>query len=149
MNLLQRIEFWGDRHHPKWADIPRIALGIFLCFKGIEFLENMSVIISRISSSGTIPSNSIWLMVLGHYVVFAHLLGGLLLAMGFLTRFACLIQIPILIGAIILVNTPAMHFTSFSELLLAILVLIGLIYFLVAGNGPWSVDRFTENEKMN
>jgi hypothetical protein len=18
MNLLQRIEFWGDRHHPKW-----------------------------------------------------------------------------------------------------------------------------------
>jgi uncharacterized membrane protein YphA (DoxX/SURF4 family) len=147
MNLLQRIEYWGDRHHPKWADIPRVALGIFLCFKGIEFLENMSLIISRISSSLTAPSNNIWLMVLGHYVVFAHLLGGLLLAMGFLTRFACVIQIPILLGAIFLVNTSGEQYTPFSEILLAILVLIGLIYFLIAGNGPWSVDRLTEKEQ--
>ena len=147
MNLLQRIEYWGDRHHPRWADIPRIALGIFLCFKGIEFLENMSVIISRISGSGTIPSNSIWLMVLGHYIVFAHLVGGFLLAIGFLTRFACIIQIPILFGAVFLFNTSGSYYTPFSEILLALLVLIGLIYFLIAGNGPWSVDRLTDKEQ--
>ena len=146
MNLLQRIEYWGDRHHPKWADIPRVVLGLFLCYKGVEFLQNMSDMISRISSSGVIPSSDFILMMVGHYIVFAHIVGGLLLALGMLTRFACLIQIPILIGAIILINTSAMHFTSFSEILLAILVLIGLVYFLVAGNGPWSVDRFTEKE---
>jgi uncharacterized membrane protein YphA (DoxX/SURF4 family) len=142
MNLLQRIEYWGDRHHPRWADIPRFALGIFLCYKGVEFLQNMSDMIGRIASSGVIPSGDFLLMLIGHYIVFAHIVGGLLLALGVLTRLACLIQIPILIGAIFLINTPAMHYTSFSEVLLAILVLIGLIYFLVAGNGPWSVDRW-------
>lgn len=146
MNLLERIEYWGDRHHPKWADIPRLALGIFLCFKGIEFLENMSMNIGHIASSGVIPSNSIWLMLLGHYVVFAHLVGGLLLGIGILTRFACLIQIPILIGAVFFINDSGVYYTSLTEILLSILTLIGLIYFLIAGNGPWSVDRFTENE---
>jgi uncharacterized membrane protein YphA (DoxX/SURF4 family) len=79
--------------------------------------------------------------------VFAHLVGGLLLAMGFLTRFACIIQIPILLGAVFLFNTSDSYYTPFSEILLALLVLIGLIYFLVAGNGPWSVDRLTEEKK--
>ncbi len=47
MNLLQRLEYRGDRHHPKWADILRCALGLFLFYKGIEFLENMCTMISR------------------------------------------------------------------------------------------------------
>ena len=42
MNLVQRLEQWGDRHHPKWMDFLRIALGIFLCLKGVEFATNMS-----------------------------------------------------------------------------------------------------------
>ena len=41
MNTLQRFEHWGDTHHPKWLDIIRILLGVFLCYKGIDFLQNM------------------------------------------------------------------------------------------------------------
>jgi len=40
MNYLQRLEYWGEAHHPKYMDIVRIAFGIFLCIKGIEFANN-------------------------------------------------------------------------------------------------------------
>jgi len=146
MNLLQRIEFWGDRHHPRWIDILRFALGIFLMFKGYEFLENMSTMISRM---GTVLPNSYFaLSMLGHYIVFAHLVGGLFLAVGLLTRAACIFQIPVLIGAIIFINQTDM-LRPFSQLAVTISVLILLIYFLVAGNGPWSVDHYFDEQKKS
>jgi putative oxidoreductase len=144
MNVLQRLEFWGDRHHPKWADILRFALGIFLCYKGIEFLENMSTMISRMS--GFLPNSYFALSMVGHYVVFAHLIGGLMLAFGLLTRAACLLQIPILIGAIFFINQEEM-FRPFQQIVITIVCLAGLIYFLIAGNGPWSVDRYFDEKK--
>src|SRR4051812_29904194 len=100
MNIIQRLEHWGDHHHPKWIDILRVALGVFLIYKGIDFLRNMSSMMSFMSNR--LPSfGSFSLIMLGHYIVFAHLLGGFLLVLGLLTRFACLIQIPVLLGAVI------------------------------------------------
>jgi putative oxidoreductase len=142
MNIVQRLEHWGDRHHPKWLDLLRIALGVFLCLKGIEFATNMSVVMNLMT--GNMPFGSFMMILIGHYVVFAHIMGGFLLAIGLLTRFACIIQIPILIGAIIFVNMTDM-LRPFSELFLSILILGLLIYFLIIGSGPWSVDAFIEN----
>lgn len=145
MNLLQRLEYWGDRHHPKWIDIVRCGLGVFLCYKGIEFLENMSTMISRMS--GVLPNSYFSLSMLGHYIVFAHIVGGAMLAVGLLTRVACIAQIPILIGALIFLNRSGGMFEPFSEIILTVVVLVLLIYFLVAGNGPWSVDRYFQEDK--
>jgi putative oxidoreductase len=145
MNYLQRLEHWGDRHHPKWLDIIRIALGVFLCYKGFEFLNNMSAMLTLMSSSMSFGSFS--LVLLGHYIVFAHLVGGFLLAIGVLTRFACLIQIPILLGAIIFINTSPEMWQHFSELLISILVLGLLIYFLIAGNGQLSFSNYLYGEQ--
>ncbi|THU38457.1 DoxX family protein [Niastella caeni] len=144
MNLLQRLEYWGDRHHPKWADILRFALGLFLCYKGIEFLENMSTMISRMS--GMLPNSYFALSILSHYIVFAHLVGGLMLAFGLLTRAACIMQIPILIGAIFFINQEEM-FRPFQQMTITVICLAGLIYFLIAGNGPWSVDKYFDEKK--
>ena len=146
MNLVQRLEHWGDRHHPKWLDLLRIALGVFLCLKGIEFATNMSTVMNMMT--GNMPFSSFMMILIGHYVVFAHIMGGFLLAIGLLTRFACLIQIPILIGAIIFINTNEM-LRPFSELFLSILILGLLIYFLIIGSGPWSVDAFIEKLNRN
>jgi len=146
MNLVQRLEHWGDSHHPKWLDIIRVALGIFLCYKGVEFLNNMGTMMGLISSKLS-SFGSFSLIVLSHVIVFAHLIGGLLLVLGMLTRFACLIQIPILLGAIVLVGSSGDVFKPFSELPLAILVLLLLVYFLIIGNGPWSFDHFAEAER--
>jgi putative oxidoreductase len=139
MNVIQRLEHWGDRHHPRWVDIVRILLGIFLCHKGIEFLEDMSSMMNLLSSQFSFGSFS--LLLLGHYIVFAHLLGGVLLVLGLLTRFACIIQIPVLIGAIIFVNANEGLWTPFSELWLSILIFLLLVYFLIVGDGPWSFAK--------
>ena len=145
MDLLHRLEFWGDRHHPKWMDIIRIALGIFLVYKAIDFLNNMGDLVSLMSNKTSFGSFTY--ILAGHYAVFAHLLGGILLILGVLTRFACIIQIPVLIGAIFFVSTNAEMLRPYSELFLSIVVLLLLIYFLVAGNGPLSVNM-DEPEKV-
>jgi putative oxidoreductase len=145
MNFIQRAEHWGERHHSKWLDILRIALGIFLCYKGVDFLNNMSSMMTLMT--GSTPFSEFMLLVIGHYVVFAHILGGFLIAIGVLTRFACLIQIPILIGAIIFVNSSADVMRPYSELFISILVLLLLVLFLIIGNGPWSASLLTDEDR--
>jgi putative oxidoreductase len=142
MNLVQRVEHWGDTHHPQWLDIVRIALGAFLCFKGVEYLYNMGTMLNLITNRMAFGSFSSMLM--SNYIAFAHLLGGILLILGVLTRFACLIQIPILLGAIFFVNLSPDLYRPFSELLLSIVVLLLLILFLVIGNGRWSMLKFKD-----
>lgn len=145
MDLLHRLEFWGDRHHPRWMDIVRIALGVFLVYKAVDFLNNMSDLVTLMSQNTSFGSFAY--ILAGHYVVFAHLLGGILLIFGVLTRFACVIQIPVLIGAIFFVGTNKEMLRPYSELLVSIVVLLLLVYFLIAGNGPLSV-KLDEEEKF-
>ncbi|HET9431379.1 MAG TPA: DoxX family protein [Chitinophagaceae bacterium] len=145
MTLIERMEHWGDAHHSKWLDVLRIALGIFLCYKGFEFLQDMSNMMNLLSSSFSFSAFT--LLLLGHYIVFAHILGGILLVLGMLTRFACLIQIPVLIGAIFFVNAPEGLWQPFSEFWLSLLVLVLLIFFLVVGNGPWTFYKLAGQDR--
>jgi putative oxidoreductase len=142
MNLVQRVEHWGDAHHPAWLDIVRILLGAFLCYKGADFLMNMGQMLDLLGRRMSFGSFS--LMLMSNYVAFAHMLGGILLIMGVLTRFACLIQIPILLGAVFFIDTT--FYRPFSEVLLSIAVLLLLILFLIVGNGPFQMLKFREGE---
>jgi putative oxidoreductase len=139
MNQIQRLEHWGDAHHPKWMDIVRIALGLFLLLKGIEFANNMNHLMAIMSG---LPFGNFMMVILAHYVLFAHILGGVLLITGLLTRLACIIQIPILFAAIFAINI----FRQFSELSSSVLVLLLLFYFLVIGSGRWSLDYYINRE---
>jgi putative oxidoreductase len=143
MNVVQRVEHWGDTHHPQWLDIVRILLGAFLCYKGVSFLMNMGQMLDLLTNK--MSFGSFTTMLMSNYVAFAHILGGLLLIMGVLTRFACLIQIPILLGAVFFLNTAL--YRPFSEVMLSILVLLLLIVFLVVGNGPIQLLKFREGER--
>lgn len=145
MDFLHRAEKWGDAHHPKWLDFVRIALGAFLIFKGVDFVRNMGVLNDLMAK--TLTFGSLALIMIGHYIVFAHILGGILLMAGVLTRFACLIQIPILLGAVILVNSSMASLRPYSELLVSIIVLLLLVYFLIIGNGPLSMKLLDYEDK--
>jgi len=147
MDFLHRVEFWGDRHHPKWMDYIRIALGIFLCVKAIEFPQQMSYVIQKMPNA--LSGNAFLIVLLGHYVLFGHLMGGILLIAGIFTRLACLIQIPILLGAIIFVNSAGDLWKPYSELSISVLVLLLLIYFLIAGNGQLSVSKYLVEKKRS
>jgi uncharacterized membrane protein YphA (DoxX/SURF4 family) len=145
MNYLQRLEYWGEAHHPKYMDILRIAFGIFLLFKGIEFANNTALLAESMQTET--PFNSFLVIILVHYVIFAHIVGGFLIGAGLLTRAASIAQIPILIGALIFVQADAMQ--HFSGFFLALLTLLLLVYFSIIGSGPWSLDRllWSEEEK--
>lgn len=139
MNLIQRLEKWGDDHHPKWIDFIRIALGVILMLKGVQYINNMTTLSGMLDK--TAFTSTAFVAIISHYVIFAHLIGGALVAAGLLTRFACIVQIPILLGAVIFVNAPAGLFAQ-SELWLSFLILVLLVFFTLEGSGPISVDEW-------
>ena len=96
MDAIHKIEHWADTHHPKWIDFIRVVLGLFILYKGILFISNTGALMNLIREADI----GFFHMALAHYVAFAHLVGGLLIAIGLLTRLAVVIQIPILLMAV-------------------------------------------------
>lgn len=141
---IHKLEHWGDTHHPRWLDIIRIALGVFFLIKGVQFLNNMSELISAVGM--TFSFNSFALLMIAHVVVFAHLVGGLFLALGMFTRAACIIQIPILIGALIFLANNRTALEPYSQWVVTLIALLLTIFFLIEGNGPWSVERYFDEK---
>src|SRR6185369_13810067 len=88
---------------------------------------------------------SAWLGIgfLMHYVMVAHFVGGLLLVLGFLTRIAALVQIPILFGAVFFVHQKDGLFALGQSLEFSALVLFLLVLFTIAGAGKLSLDYVT------
>ena len=137
MNIFQNIDEWSHKHHPKWLDVLRILLGAFICMKGYFFVRNTDTLLTIMNNS-KFPWVS---LIMAHYVAFAHLVGGFLIMIGLFTRVAILFQLPVLIGAVIFVNAQRGFFSENSELMFSIIVLFMLIFFLIYGSGPVSVDE--------
>ena len=140
METISKIETWADAHHPQWIDFLRILLGLFILYKGVLFISNTEALMNLMENKDLQFFN----LGLAHYVAFAHLVGGLLIALGLVTRFAILFQLPILFVAVFFVNIDS-GFLSVSnnlEFELSLLVLILLIVFLVYGSGKFSLDQY-------
>src|SRR3989442_19270 len=118
MKMFEKIEQWGERHHPKWLDILRILLGVLIFMKGVFFIKNTEALVNMMSNS-KFPWVS---LMLAHYVAFAHLVGGILIAIGLFTRIAILFQLPILIGAVVFINSQHGFFSENSELMYSVIV---------------------------
>ena len=141
MNLVQKVEHWGDLHHAKWLDVIRVILGLIILSKGIEFASQVGSQQGLLFPSNSFGFSALASMVIIHIVALAHLVGGLLIAVGLLTRLAVVIQMPILLGAIFFVNLSK-NFAFFnSELWLSIIVFMLLVLFWIVGSGPYSVDN--------
>jgi putative oxidoreductase len=140
MNTVQKIEHWGDVHHAKWLDILRMVLGVIILMKGIAFVSNIDSLRELFVQNRVYGFSGLMAMALTHIVAFIHLVGGLLIIIGLVTRFAVVIQIPILIGAVFFVNISRGFSPLNSELWFSVLVLMLLILFWVVGSGPYSVD---------
>lgn len=138
MNMMDRIEHWGDTHHPAWMDIVRIALGIFLFSKGISFISDTT----RLSHLVTGLDIHLWTVTAVHYIAFAHIFGGFMIAMGLLTRISAMLQIPILIVAVFFVNFRSGFSYLNSELWLSALSLILVVTFAIIGSGRYSMDEW-------
>lgn len=146
MNFLHRLELWGDNHHPKWLDYIRIVLGAFLCFKAVTFLIDMSYLVSIMRTAIDKDMSAFMVVFFGQFIVIVTLLCGIFLILGIHTRLMCVIQVPIIIGAIILLNKAGGGASNTWDLLFTILTLILLVAFLVIGNGPLSYSKMFKEE---
>jgi len=72
--------------------------------------------------------------------ILAHLMGGLMLAVGLLTRIAALMQIPVLVGAVFIALLQGGLYLPNQSLELSSLVLVLLVVFLVFGSGKYSIN---------
>lgn len=138
MSTLNQIHKWSLAHHPRWLVVLRAALGVFLFIKGISFMVNEAVL-ERVLQGTSFSERS---AVVAIIVTWAHLLGGFLIIIGLLTRWAVLVQIPIVLGAIFFINMQRETFGAGSELPFAVVILLLLILFLVEGGGPISLDNW-------
>jgi len=135
MTLLHQLDKWSTTH-PRLLLLLRAALGIALVSKGISFISDMMSLKALLESSfGFLPD---WIALV---ITWIHLLCGFLITIGLFTRLSALIQIPILIGAVI-INLSMGIFTPGSELLFSLLVLVLLVLFLFEGGGELSVEDY-------
>ncbi len=137
MRYLHQINDWSNKHQLRWLVFLRVALGLCLLAKGISFIKN-STILQTIFATSSIPKSLSWL---AFFIPWAHLFRGFLIVIGLFTRIAVILQIPILIGAIIFVNTKSGVYSGESDLLFSIIVLVLLLFFLVKGSGSYSIDK--------
>jgi putative oxidoreductase len=147
MKLLTHIQLWGDRHHPQWLDFLRILLGLTLIWKGVSFARNLSAFTALMSQS-TIPM-AVSLSVVAHIIIAFHVLGGLFITIGSHTRMFCLLNLPILVVAVFFINLNPHIFRPYAELWLSCSVLLGLLCFLIEGDGVISVEHPREVARRN
>lgn len=145
MNPLSKFEAWGNLHHPKIFDLLRMLLGAFLIMKGSVFLMKYAFLRDMILDAGIISKSPDLVAFIIYYVTYVHLVGGILIFIGLYTRWAALLQLPIVFGAIFFVNILSTFVNS--ELWLSIIVMALLLLFLVIGSGPLSLDHFIDGFK--
>ena len=140
MTTLQQLRDWSAHHHPRWLVIVRIGLGLFLFAKGINFMRDTTLLDRLFYGSASLAEDQThWLPLI---ITWANLLGGFMLIVGLWTRLIALLQIPILIGAVVFINNQKEGFASESELGLAVITLLLVIFFLIEGGGPLSLDAY-------
>ena len=150
MNWIDSVIPWTVPKHNKWFDISRILLGAFIFYKGITFTQNSGELFDYLHvlpgefadfSGNTLTQDStnlqemsgslnlVLTVYLFLYLITAHLIGGAALVLGLFTRWMCLMQIPILLVAVFLINLPKgfISIANSIELSISIVILIGLI----------------------
>lgn len=117
----------------------RIFLGIALTIRGWMILSNPESIIDL----GVNQELYVWVSL----VAITHLIGGILLGVGFLTRLGAVIQIPILFSATFFVYAHTKLMMGGQSFELAAMVLFLLCVFFIYGAGPLSVKEYMEGKK--
>ena len=140
MGTLKHLNKWANSHTYYPLDLIRIGLGAFIFYKGLYFMSNSLVLAELIEPL----KNYVGEIILLHYVVPDHLIGGILIIFGLLTRWALIAQIPVLVGAV-LINV--LGIMNALNLVTAIIILLLSVFFIVYGSGKHSADYYFKMEQ--
>ena len=140
MGTIKSLNKWANAHTYLPLDLLRIALGVFLFIKGINFMSNSEMLMDLFRPLHSMAGG----MLIVHYVAPAHFVGGTLIAFGLLTRWAIMAQIPILIGAIVINFAGEM---IVNNLIIAIITLLVSVFFIFYGSGKHSADYYLKMQQ--
>lgn len=129
---------WLNTHRDHAYSMIRIFLGIALFVRGIIMFSNPSAITSLAGGQNLYFWHSV--------IMVAHIVGGILLAIGYQTRFAALLQLPILIGAVFFVHLGQGLVAEGQSLELSVLVMFLLVVYLLFGAGLFALDNRINKE---
>ncbi len=121
-------------------DALRVFLGGALAVKGVYFILHMQDFETLGGALGAFNTVAAW------YVVTAHIVGGLSLALGIFARLAALANVPVLLGAILFVHAKTGLFGAEQGLELTSLVLVALLLCAWNGGGRFSLDYLLNHE---
>ena len=122
----------------------RMALGILLCIKGYDFINN-TIPLQELLAQQQI--SILFFDKLSLTVGWVQLIGGVFIVLGLFTRGACLSLLPI-VTIILLIKFS--NYTLTDEALLEnIVVFLGLTLFLEKGGGTVSLDRLFRFNQSN
>ena len=123
-------------------DALRIFLGGALAVKGVHFIINMQAVESLAADTmGHLNTVVAW------YVVAAHAVGGVCLALGLATRAAAFVNMPVLLGAMLIVHAPGGLFSQDQGLQFTVFVFFALVLLAWNGSGKLSLDRLLSDER--
>jgi putative oxidoreductase len=130
MDIILKLNRWANAHTNYGIDALRVILGAFLIYKGIFFMGSNY-------ADNMVDSGGSYLFLI-HYIAMAHLAGGVLIAIGLITRYSALVQVPILIGALVVNFTGSFNMSNFVQ---AFVALVLSVFFVIYGSGKHSVDH--------
>lgn len=129
-----------EEHRIHFFEILRIYLGFFLIIKGMELTGSMESLLGQIG----MEPGAYTTLGIAHYVFLANILGGSFLIVGLLTRWAALLNVPNLLGAIYILSRGQTFFAPGSEIPVTVIVALMVIVFSLTGSGPVSLDHYLE-----
>jgi putative oxidoreductase len=137
---VKTLNKWANAHSTVWFNTFRIILGVFLIYKGSYFINNSAAFTDLISP----VSNFLGGMLTFHYIASAHIMGGIMIIFGLLTRWALIAQLPILVGAVLINFLGDMNTMN---LIISTITLGASVFYSVSGSGKYSADYFFKLQK--
>ena len=124
--------------HVRPMDALRMYLGVALVIKGIWFIANMQHLEATLG-----PELGQGQTMIAWSVVFAHVIGGASLALGFVTRVAAAANAVVMLGAVIvhLVSGEGGLLGGNLDFQFTLFVFFTLVLLVWRGSGPLSLDH--------
>ena len=141
MKLFKSTVSWLGDHNEVAYPFIRFFLGVALFVRG-AILASDPATLTQLAGS----NQYYWWY---SYIIVIHIIGGFLLAIGFATRLAALLQIPVLLGAVFFLHLQQGLATVEQSLELSALVLVLLIIYFLFGSGVLSVDHYIAKKKTS
>lgn len=140
MATIKELNKWANAHTYYPLDFVRVLFGAFLLLKGITFITETKYLHDILNAAGNFGGE----MLVIHYVAMAHMVGGVMIAMGFLTRWSVWVQAPILICALLLNFIGEFNMMNFIQ---ATVALVLAAFFIFYGGGKHSVDYYLKMQQ--